>query len=288
MSEEMEKFKELMKRHTELRKKRERTDFADFVREEGIEGAQEALMSVAKNAIPIIGTSMDDCDIPVGASKMGGYPDLPPSLPYPTMAEFTEEQRKWVEVRPGVRKVVPDGFKTYPESAMQLMGQFNLAEVTPFDKDNLLPKSGMLYFFWSGELPYYTKEISPVKVIYWDGDLSELRRTAPAAPYYEKYFTEPLPAKKFTFEYCKNEYEVDEIEEELGEAYDYYDNYNVHGGKLFGYPTGVNIDIPKGDVVNLFQSSYSEGCICGIYWYIRKQDLAALNFDKAMFVEDLD
>ncbi|MBQ4284662.1 MAG: DUF1963 domain-containing protein [Lachnospira sp.] len=287
-NEELEKFKEMMRQHNLLREARKRVDFADFVKEAGNMEGYEALAESAKNVIPIIETAMEDGEIPVGASKMGGYPDLPPSIPYPVMEEFTEEKKEWVEVRPGVRKCQPTGFITYPKSAMQLLGQFNLAEVAPFDKDNLLPKTGMLYFFWSGELPYFAKEVTPVKVIYWDGDMSELRRTVPDEPYYEKYFTQALPSKKFTFEYCKNEYDVNEIEEELGEQYDYYSDYNVYGAKLFGYPEGVNIDCPRGDMINLFQSSYSEGCISGIYWYISKQDLANRNFDSVVFVEDLD
>ncbi len=288
MSEELEKFKEIMQFHIEQRKKRQRTDFADFIKERcNIEG-YEALAKVAKNAIPAIEIAMDDSEIPIGASKKGGFPDLPPSISYPTMNEFSEEQKKWVQVRPRVYKTEPDGFITHPKSAMQLLGQFNLSESAPFDKDNLLPKTGMLYFFWSGELPCYTGQISPFKVIYWNGDISELRRTAPAIPYYDKYFTEPLPSAKLAFEYCKNEYDIERVQKELGEEYDYYPDYNIRNAKLFGYPTGVNIDIPRGDIINLYQSGYRSGCICDIYWYIRKQDLAALNFDNTIFVSDLD
>ena len=54
---------------------------------------------------------------------MGGLPDLPLSVSWP------ETGGK------------PLGF----------LGQLNLSETKPFDKDDLLPASGLLYFFYDSE-----------------------------------------------------------------------------------------------------------------------------------------
>lgn len=59
-------------------------------------------------------------DVPTGKSRFGGWPDLPDSVQWP----------QW---------------KGQP---LAFIAQFNLAETHPFDKQNLLPATGMLYFFY--------------------------------------------------------------------------------------------------------------------------------------------
>jgi uncharacterized protein YwqG len=71
-------------------------------------------------AIRIEPQMVDEDTIPVGASKLGGRPDLPPDLAWPE------------------RDGKPLGF----------LVQFNLAEIAPYDAEKVLPPSGMLYFFY--------------------------------------------------------------------------------------------------------------------------------------------
>ncbi len=64
---------------------------------------------------------------------------------------------------------LPEGF-IWPDE-LDFLCQINCAEVAPFDKDGLLPKSGMLYFFYDfDEMPYRGQAC----VRYFPGDLSEL------------------------------------------------------------------------------------------------------------------
>ena len=134
-------------------------------------------------------------EIPVGASKTGGYPDLPPEIPYPEMTGFA---RTYLKADPRWRVEI------VPESSMQLLAQINLRELAESgaDTEHLLPETGMLYFFYShygcdvfaGSKhpdPYSAVDVQDpkraqiAKVIWWDGDMQTLRRTAPRLPYCE-------------------------------------------------------------------------------------------------------
>ena len=131
-------------------------------------------------------------EIPVGASKTGGYPDLPPEIPYPEMTGFA---RTYLKADPRWRVEI------VPESSMQLLAQINLRELAESgaDTEHLLPETGMLYFFYShygcdvfaGSKhpdPYSVVDVQDAKraqiakVIWWDGDMQTLRRTAPRLP----------------------------------------------------------------------------------------------------------
>ena len=89
-------------------------------KERGLERLFEFLKPMAKNAIKIDTQAKDDGDIAVGASKFGGQPDLPASVPWPSNEN----------------------------GALSFVAQINFAEVSKFDTDGLLPKSGMLYLFY--------------------------------------------------------------------------------------------------------------------------------------------
>ena len=92
-------------------------------------------------------TSYVDEKLPVGASKLFGAPDIFDGFEWPT-----------IEV---------DG----EEYDLSFIGQINLAEATKFDKDGVLPKAGMLYFFYDlDEMPYDPSNASSCRVIYHERD----------------------------------------------------------------------------------------------------------------------
>ena len=45
-----------------------------------------------------------------------------------------------------------DDTERYEKSAMQLVAQINLADIADLDIENKLPHTGILYFFWSGDI----------------------------------------------------------------------------------------------------------------------------------------
>ena len=92
-------------------------------------------------------TSYVDEKLPVGASKLFGAPDIFDGFEWPT-----------IEV---------DG----EEYDLSFIGQINLAEATKFDKDGVLPKAGMLYFFYDlDEMPHDPSDESACRVIYHERD----------------------------------------------------------------------------------------------------------------------
>lgn len=112
-------------------------DFVEYLIEIGQTDFANQVNDYRRNIIRIY-SDKEMKDIPVGKSKYGGYPDLPPEIPYPTMSGYT-----------GIRGDQKERYKT---CAMQLVLQIHLADLAAYDTENLLPHTGMLYFFWSGEI----------------------------------------------------------------------------------------------------------------------------------------
>ncbi len=86
--------------------------------ENGLARVADRLMAIAAPTVRVYLRPSDESAIPIGASKVGGYPDLPPDVPWPS--------------RPG---------------ALRLVAQFNLGEVAPYDRAGVLPTHGLLSFF---------------------------------------------------------------------------------------------------------------------------------------------
>lgn len=82
---------------------------------------------ITKAAIRLTAAPVDESTLAVGASKLGGVPDLPPDLAWPN----------W--------KGVPQSF----------IGQLALADVYPYDTRQVLPPVGMLWFFYDAQQETY-------------------------------------------------------------------------------------------------------------------------------------
>ena len=134
--------------------------------------------------------------LPKGTSKIGGKPDLPKDFQW--FYYKGEDYKKIVENRP-----------------LSFLMQINCEEVHKYDKESLLPKKGMLYFFY--ELFTMTWGFSPqdrgsAKVFYYDGEIEDLVPTD---------FPEDMekdciiPESKIDFE-SMNDYPIDFL--------DYYDD----------------------------------------------------------------
>ena len=103
----------------------------------------EEIKSYAKNAVEISLKASDDQQIPIGASKFGGSPDLPRSEPWPV----NEQTGK----------------------PLHFVAQINFSEVSEFDTQSELPSRGMLYLFYDcAGMPwgYDPKDGAFKKVIY--------------------------------------------------------------------------------------------------------------------------
>jgi uncharacterized protein YwqG len=125
---------------------------------------------------------VDENELALGASKLGGSPDLPPHLQWPERTGGT----------------------------LPFVAQINLAEAVPYDSQRILPKSGMLYFFFDVELRAGGGNLTNLRrnwqVLYFDGDLASLKQARVASDppileqedlgeLVEELNAEPLPHK---------------------------------------------------------------------------------------------
>jgi uncharacterized protein YwqG len=91
------------------------------VRLHHLERLENEILQVAKPCARIVPTRVGSMDeIPLGASRLGGLPDLP--------ADY-----QW---------------KTYQGKPLTFIGQFRLSEIAPMDTEGILPHKGLLYFFF--------------------------------------------------------------------------------------------------------------------------------------------
>ena len=119
------------------------------------------LKHLLKPAIRMESSPASALPLPLGTSKLGGLPDLPPVLAWPT----------WREV------------------PMVFLAQIRLCELAPYDVEQLLPTRGFLYFFCQSQdlfQGYDTKvwdyidpqEPESWKVLFFEGEKAELQTTS--------------------------------------------------------------------------------------------------------------
>ncbi len=111
---------------------------------------------ISKASIRLYTTPVDESALHIGASKLGGAPDLPVGVTWPA----------W--------KGLPQSF----------IAQIHLGDIAPYDANNLLPHSGMLWFFYDAQQQTYGADPADRGgwcVIFVDDNLPALQRTpAPA------------------------------------------------------------------------------------------------------------
>ena len=100
---------------------------------------QEALLASLRKSIRVTATEpiADESKLPVGSSKIGGLPDLPPDVDWPH----------------------------WHDKSLSFVAQINLADVASLDHDSLLPSQGLLSFFYNG---YQWLEGEPFEPGMWE------------------------------------------------------------------------------------------------------------------------
>lgn len=125
-----------------------------------------------RNSIRLHLNATDENSMAVGRTKIGGRPDLPKDIPWVTETNIkVSREKKFFFFYSKKKETI-----TKP---LSFIAQINLSEVSPFDQDGLLPQTGILYFFYTSDQDawgYSHKDKNRFKIIYWDGDFSELRR----------------------------------------------------------------------------------------------------------------
>lgn len=132
----------------------------------------DKFLPFVRNTIRLYPQEADEDNMATGQTKIGGRPDLPADIRWVTETNTVETvQKKFVFFSSKKQHTV-----TKP---LSFIAQINLSETAPLDEENLLPKTGMLYFFYSADQEasgFDYSDKNKFKVIYWNGNFSELRK----------------------------------------------------------------------------------------------------------------
>ncbi len=131
------------------------------LREAGLDRIADEVMRDALPGIRISPHVVDESELPIGTSKVGGHPDLPSSFDWPT----------W--------HGTPQAF----------IAQFHLPDLASDDVESVLPSSGMLYFFYEAEEQprgFDPADRRACNALYFDGHIGTLHRL-PAPEMLPKY-----------------------------------------------------------------------------------------------------
>lgn len=230
--------------------------------------------AMSKNAIKLEFKINNKEDIPIGASKFGGNPDVPKDFEW---YYYTGED--WN----GVTQKRPLSF----------LAQINCEEIQMYDEERLLPSKGILYFFY--ELSTMRWGFDPndkgsAKVYYFDGDVAELKRTVFPHDLEADFKLPEIPlgfCKKYdlpSYEEFTKQYEYDN--------WDHYDQVKENKGhpheetisKLLGYA-----DLIQGEML-LQCEQVTNGIYCGDIPEITPEELKKFkeNRDQWQLLFQLD
>lgn len=280
----------------------------DFFKKKNPASLEAAVSTLVKNEILMEVAQETSVPAPY-ASKIGGKPFLPADFSWPVFTDGDDITRP-----------------------LSFLCQINLADLHPYDRDGLLPDSGMLYFFYEceafrwgfdpedqgGAQVFYYEDATGFSPIPWPEEIA-------------KEYVVPEMAVRFTAAPSYPRYEELEVHSSLDCEWEDYDavlekkgvDLDAESHKLLGYadiiqdemlrecervtrglycgnPESVSAisadmeaDIEEGakDWVLLLQLTTLETedwqwmwGDCGmLYFYIKKQDLAAKRFENAWF-----
>lgn len=253
---------------------------------ESIEVPDELLEELKKYRRNSIYIGHSEAEVHTGCSKTGGIPDV-------------YEGFEWVRNSEG--------------NPLTFLMQINCEEIHPFDRDNIFPEKGMLYFFYDFDSePWETVENGHY-VCYYDGVISELRPCEfPGEPAensccyaegncvidekaVEFFAADDLPEYDDNYE-AAEEYTYEEYEGAryriLGyDPFEYSEKYFKLGGYSNSIQCGLS-DVFDESFVQLCQLTTFESGKCGfmfgdggnLYFYIKKEDLRNREFGSTEIV----
>lgn len=222
-------------------------------------------------------TKVKDSSIKVGTSKVGGLPDLPDEMEWPTTSKTDE---------------------------LVFIAQINFQEINKYKSvAEHLPKEGLVSFFFASkksECWRHTSQPFCFKVIY--NTNSKLSRRKNDSKEERKYKTYPSCKMEFEEAYSLPLWNYKYIDQYKSEAEDcaygagafmlaYMDirnAYDEHRTKIFGYANEIQGEMRAEDEewMLLFQLDSEKEALMQwndsghLFFWIKKTDLAALNFDN--------
>ena len=131
----------------------DKTKFTELLQKAGLNDYVEAILQYAKPCIRLHASrAADPGSLPLGGTRIGGLPDLPSGVTWLTR-----------NGRP-----------------CEFIAQINLSEASQYDETDLLPKEGVLLFFYDGrdyeDEVYQPYQMGSEIIIYYTGDTAALER----------------------------------------------------------------------------------------------------------------
>ena len=260
--------------------KRDMNDAENKLEKNAISRIEDILTNLKREKISIKFVSLQVEPLPIGASKYGGQPDVPDGFEWP---------------------IDKDG------RPLSLLLQINCADIAALDKENLLPKSGMLYFFYQVSEQPWDNTTNGARVLYFDAPIAKLhKKNYPNNLTEEETITERALQFKVDISYPSfddllglsqdSQYLIDHWDEYTA-AYERlaedYLNDEAGTGFMMGYAELIQssiVDNLENNVLLLQLDSDEEnddGVMfgdCGsIYYYLSRQDLIDRRFDRLTF-----
>lgn len=128
---------------------------------------RETIIKELRSSVLIDATRVPQEELPIGASRIGGVPDLPKAVKWP----------RWSGSRLG------PGFPLhridFPEKGLHFIAQLNLKDLISFSTCKDLPPKGILYFFYDYDIQpwgYDPADHLGSRVIYVEDDAVSLSR----------------------------------------------------------------------------------------------------------------
>lgn len=241
-----------------------RQNLPSILETEGLELYAEALAPFLRDELMAIIYEVEvETSLVRGASKIGGSPDLPKDMEYPT---------------------------TYDETFFDFIAQINLEEIAPFDKENKLPNSGVLSFF-------FNKKTTECRVLYFKDENLEMKSLN--AKEDGEIIDEYLPARlRFIPSVSLPVMPYDITESFFNSETDTEKYLNITDRadkvKIFGYADDAYTDMEKAfekpvklllQVPSVSECDMEWGDAAGtLYFWISEDDLKELKFDKCMCI----
>ncbi len=201
-----------------------------LIEEHAPERLRQVLADNLRPAIGIITHEADDTNIAIGASKIGGAPDVPLGFEWP----------EW--------KGKPLGF----------VAQFNLEEVAAFDVEHALPDSGTLSFFYAiEEQPWgEADDAGAWQGLWWPREVALERREQLDKSKMPQFSSLPAHALEFAVEWTvpdTNAAVLVDVEPDDADWEVYLDWLEMLGNRasgksrhrLLGYADHVQDDVPS-------------------------------------------
>lgn len=237
------------------------------IAEAGCPDFRETALRLARPALRMVTSDVEDDDIPVGASKLFGLPDLPAGVRWPI-----GDDCKAIYNDDPAGRTEPAGF----------CGQINLGEIAGTFAGRDLPSSGLLSFFCFQDIENDEPDVIGVRALLLS-ETSSLERTEPTERLIEG--NETVDARGLSFEETLDLPEPydgpwsDELSNESWEEV-LSGMHELNIENMLGYGRATSGCDPTPHRQSRHLILLENPVECRLHVQIHEDDLAAANFDK--------